>query len=416
MDILNEQMLLSILMNEKKLIYRLSITDKHFISSLNKKIFKLIDIAVTIEEIDPYYINLYQLDKSIDLSTLSAINDMFISSANWKFYEDNIINEHKRQVLIKQLATAKEYLTTENVNETIETLESGLFDILRDTEKENKQAGAGIPEIIEELEERKKNGGELVGYPTPWAMINKYTLGLQDGLEYVIAARPSQGKTAAAVNMITNLAVENKIPVGFISAESSQKAILYRVLSSVGNIGMSKLKTATMENYDYVKLDEATSILKEAPIYIDDTPSITISELCAVCRKMVMTQGVKVIFIDYLQYINPEMPGANRRDQVTELSMRVKALTRQLNVPVVVLSQTNRMTKEEKTPHLGNLADSSQVEKDADVVIMIHHKLNDKNEIDKSYFLVEKNRDGQTGKVEMIFNKPVITFREKEVQ
>jgi replicative DNA helicase len=408
-----EEMLLAQLMHDKSIFYKLSITEKHFYSGFNQKLFNLIDSAITVEEIDPNYLNLYQLDKSFSIDKLSEIDSKFISTANWKFYETGIKSAYKKRLLIQQLAKAKESLTDDNVDETIETLESGLYDIIK-TADNNAHLGNTINRVIDELKERKEAGGGLVGYPTPWEMINKYTLGLQDGLMYVIAARPSQGKTAAALNMMTNLAIENNIPIGFISAESSRKAILYRVLSAIGGIGMAKLKTSTMEKYDFIKFDEATGKIKGSPFYIDDTPSISISELCAVSRKMVMTQGVKVLFIDYLQYINPEMPNATRRDQVTELSMKIKALTRQLNIPVVVLSQTNRMTKEEKIPHLGNLSDSSQVEKDADVVIMIHHKIDDNGDIINTYFLVEKNRDGQTGKVKMHFNKPILTFKEIE--
>ena len=248
------------------------------------------------------------------------------------------------------------------------------------------------------------------GVPSGFDALDNLTSGFQDSELTILGARPSIGKTALALSMAANIAVTNRVPCGFFTLEMSDISLTMRILSAESRINSSTLRTGLTRPADFSKLTEAAGRIYDAPLIFQDTPNIPLLDLRSLARKMVNKYQVKIIFIDYIGLITPEDSRPPRYEQISAISRSLKALARELNIPLVALSQVGRQT-EGKAPTLADLRDSGALEQDADVVLFLHRdRILDSDDEPrdnmggvKTELIVAKQRNGPTDTVPVTF-------------
>lgn len=290
-----------------------------------------------------------------------------------------------------------------------------------------------VNKTVDRLMDRAKNGNKD-GVKTGFTQIDDMTGGFQPSEFIVIGARPSVGKTAFAISMAIDIAIHRKIPTGFFSAEMTSMAIMERILSAEAKVDSKRIRTAILRSQDMLSIVDAASRIYEGKLYIQDTPNIKLLDLRSQARRMKRERDIKILFIDYIGLINPEAnPNVPRHEQVAEISRSLKALSRELQIPIVALSQVSR-DAEGKEPNLANLRDSGSVEQDADVVILLHRdRLADMNSnnndgkkdepspimmqgfpVQETKVIMAKQRNGETGIITMGFQNQLVRFVELE--
>jgi replicative DNA helicase len=296
-------------------------------------------------------------------------------------------------------------------DEVIDYAESAIFEI---SEKKSRQSFYPLSKIIlgniDTLEEKQGNRSLVTGIASGFGHLDTLTSGFQNSDLIILAARPSMGKTALALNIARNAAVEANVPVAIFSLEMSKEQLSLRMLCSEARIDSSRLRGGFFSMEDWRRLTDAADILSAAPIYIDDSPSISAMEIRAKARRLKMDKNVGLIIIDYLQLMQGRI-NAERRDlEVSEISRALKALAKELNLPVIALSQLNRMLEQrtDKRPRLSDLRESGALEQDADVVAFIYRdEVYNKEEDNPSKGVAEiilaKQRNGPTGDVYLSF-------------
>jgi replicative DNA helicase len=271
-----------------------------------------------------------------------------------------------------------------------------------------------------DLEKLAKNKGEITGIATGFYDIDKITTGLHANELIIIAARPGIGKTAFALNIATNVAMNSEKTVAIFNMEMGAEQLATRMLSSVGQIEGYKLRSGKLENSDWKRVNEAISRLADTKMYVDDTPGMTISEIRAKCRRLASSdEGLGIVIIDYLQLINGTARYAgNRQQEVSEISRSLKMLAMELGIPVIALAQLSRTVdaREDKRPILSDLRESGSIEQDADIVAFLYRDdyYNKENEVDdytsRSEFIISKHRNGPTATIDLIFKRNTSTF------
>lgn len=271
-----------------------------------------------------------------------------------------------------------------------------------------------------DLEKLAETKGEITGLPTGWYDIDKITSGLHENALIIVAARPSMGKTAFALNMATHIAVHTDQTVALFTLEMGAEQLATRMLSSLGQIEGSKLMTGNLMNNDWKRVNEAISQLSDAKMYIDDTPAITIGEIRSKCRRLASSeQGLGIVIIDYLQLISGGKGyGTNRQQEVSDISRSLKTMAMELHIPVIALAQLSRAveSREDKRPIMSDLRESGSIEQDADIVSFLYRddyynkeaRTDDNNSV--SEFIIAKHRNGPTTTVELLFKKDTSTF------
>lgn len=271
-----------------------------------------------------------------------------------------------------------------------------------------------------ELEKRSRDGGSLVtGTPTGFGDLDRITAGLQPGDLIIAAGRPSMGKTAWALNVAQHVAVEKKQPVAIFSLEMSQSAVLGRILTSEARVDSTRFRTGRLQDDDYPRLAQAAGLLNTAPIFIDDTPAATVMAMRAKARRLrAEAGGLALVIVDYLQLVAGD--GENRTQVVSEVSRGLKALAKELDVPVIALSQLSRAveTRTDKRPLMSDLRESGSIEQDADLVMFLYrpeyyHGATDKegNSLEgRAELIIGKQRNGATGTVHLHFHKEYTRF------
>lgn len=326
-----------------------------------------------------------------------------------------IIKEHAtRRTLISQATKFVENAYDESIEiaDIIESSEQAIFAISQQHIKRDFiQLKDALAESFDRLEEIRKSGGKLRGVPTGFKDLDSKLAGLQDSNLIIFAARPGMGKTSFAVNIAANAAVQYGLPVAIFSLEMSQEELVDRLLVGQADIDSWKLKTGKLEEKDDYKLGDAMGVLAEAPIYIDDTPGATLSEIRTKARRLQAEHGLKLIIVDYLQLIHGNRKMDNRVQEVSEISQGLKNLARELKVPVLALSQLSRAVEQRggvKKPQLADLRESGAIEQDADVVMFIYREDEEKREQVK--LDIQKHRNGPTGEVDLIFKGDRLKF------
>lgn len=321
-----------------------------------------------------------------DLSTVGGISyigeiaDSTPTAANIGYYA-RIVKE--KSILRKIIHASTEvveraYAGTESTEEFIDDAERIIFEVTQDRTKRAfyslKDLMKPTFETIEGLFARKTH---ITGVATGYPELDKLTSGLQDSDLIIIAGRPGMGKTSFALNIAENAAIDAKIPVAVFSLEMSKEQLAQRMLASHARVELQNIRNGRLREEDWGRLTNAVGVLSEAPIYIDDTPAQTVLDLRAKARRWKNELGLKLIIVDYLQLMRGRRSGENREQEISDISRSLKALAKELHVPVIALSQLSRMTEkrgDDKKPQLSDLRESGAIEQDADVVMFVYRE------------------------------------------
>jgi len=354
-----------------------------------------------------------QLEEIGGATYLATLVDTVPLAVNAKHYAKIVHDKASLRSLIEKAnKIAKECFEDRgNVDEIIDFAESSIFEISKD---KHKQSFFLISEIIdsniETLEERQGNKTLVTGVPTGFTRLDNLTSGLQKSELIILAARPSMGKTALALNIARNAAVDANVPVAIFSLEMSKEQLSMRLLCSEARIDSSRLRGGFFSMEDWRKLTDAAGVLSDTSIFIDDTPDISAMEIRAKARRLKMEKDIGLVIIDYLQLMKSRMSAERRDLEISEISRSLKALAKEIDVPVMALSQLNRMLEQrnDKQPRLSDLRESGALEQDADVVAFIYRDEiynSDENNPKKGTadILIRKNRNGPTGEATLTF-------------
>src|ERR1700686_858386 len=275
-----------------------------------------------------------------------------------------------------------------------------------------------VRDNFERLERIFREGKSITGIPTGYTELDKLTSGLQPSELLILAARPSQGKTALALNLMENIAIRGGHPVAMFSLEMSKESLLQRLVASVAQIDAHKFRTGHLSKEDWRRMTEALGTISSAPLWIDDAGSISVLEIGAKARRLKRDKGLSMLVVDYLQLITARGRFSNRNEEVASISRALKGLAKELQIPVLVLSQLTRAPeREERGPQLSDLRESGAIEQDADVVMFIYRpnffNLNaTPEERDMADILIAKQRNGPTDKVKFVFRSRLTRFEE----
>jgi len=344
---------------------------------------------------------------------LANLVDTVPFAVNARYYA-KIVHEKAclRRLIEKSNAIAKRCFEDRgDVESVIDFAESSIFEI---SENKIKPAFYPIGKIIEvnidALEERQGNKALVTGVPTGFTKLDELTAGLQKSDLVILAGRPGMGKTAFALNIAKNSAVDANIPVAIFSLEMSKEQLSFRMLSSEARIDSSRLRRGFITQDDWIKITDAAGFLSQAPIFIDDSPNITVLEIRAKSRRLKMESDIGLIIIDYLQLMKGRASAERRDLEISEISRSLKALAKELDIPVLALSQLNRKLEErsDKRPQLSDLRESGALEQDADVVAFIYrdeiyHKDENNPNKGKAELILAKQRNGPTGIATLTF-------------
>ena len=339
---------------------------------------------------------------------IASLTDTVPTAANGSYYVGIVLDAAVRRDLIRMSSElrASSFDETRSSRTLLEDAEKSIFTLSDHNEStqiyEMKDV---VSTTIELIDRRYKNNSELTGVPSGIARLDTMTSGFQKSEFIVIGARPSIGKTAFALSMMQTIAVEKHIPCGFFSLEMSYQSIGQRLLAQVSRLPSYKLRSGQLSMADFQKLQDAAGMCYNAPLYIVDTPNMQLIDLRAMARRMKVNQGVQVIFIDYIGLITTENPAAPVYETVSEISKSLKSLARELDIPIVALSQVAR-DAEGQEPNLAQLRGSGSIEQDADVVLFLHRDrkiMEDKEPVQDAKCIVAKQRNGATGDVMMKF-------------
>lgn len=300
------------------------------------------------------------------------------------------------------------YDESENVDSIMDMAEKKVFDL---AQKKNTKGYTAIKDVLAEslqkIEELYNNKGNVTGISTGFTDLDNMTAGLHESDLIIVAARPAMGKSAFAINIATNAAVKSHVPVAIFNLEMSKDQVGNRILCSEAMIDSNKIKTGQLGDDDWVKLANTIGTLSETPIYIDDTPGISIMEIRAKCRKLKLEKNIGLVVIDYLQLIQGTGGrNSSREQEISEISRSLKILAKELQIPVIALSQLSRGAekRDDKRPMLSDLRESGAIEQDADIVMFLYrddyyHKESEERNI--AEVIIAKHRGGSTGTVKL---------------
>jgi len=415
-----ESLLSGILIDNNTLLDIIDIiSPEDFYRSVHQKIFSgIVELFSKNEPVDLVTLtnalkergNLEEIGGATYLATLV---DTVPLAVNAKHYAKIVHDKASlRRLIEKANEIAKECFEDRgNVDEIIDFAESSIFEI---SKNKHNQSFYPISEIIdgniETLEERQGNKALVTGVPTGFARLDNLMSGLQKSELIILAARPSMGKTALALNIARNAAVDANVPVAIFSLEMSKEQLSMRLLCSEARIDSSRLRGGFFSMEDWRKLTDAAGVLSDTSIFIDDTPDISGMEIRAKARRLKMEKDIGIVIIDYLQLMKGRMSAERRDLEISEISRSLKALAKELDIPVMALSQLNRMLEQrnDKQPRLSDLRESGALEQDADVVAFIYRDEiynSDDNNPKKGTadILIRKNRNGPTGEATLTF-------------
>jgi len=364
------------------------------------------------------------LDEVGGLAYLASLPDMVPSAANLAYYLD-IVQE--KFLLRKMIRTCTEVVTRvyDYEGEVDALMDEVERDILRISESRVQSHTATIKELVKKaintIEDFHQRQGMLTGLGTGFTDLDKMTTGLHGGEMIVIAARPSVGKTSLAMNIAEHVSIDQRLPVGVFSLEMTSESLVLRMLCSRSRVNLRNVRDGFLAERDFPKLTGAAGKLANAPLFIDDSSSLSILQLRAKARRMYQQYGVKLFIVDYLQLLHSTARRAeNRQQEIADISSGIKALAKELSVPVVVLSQLNRELEREKNrkPRLSDLRESGAIEQDADVVGLLYKPSSDDDESGGDAqedavpvnLLIAKQRNGPTGDVNLTFLKSYTRF------
>jgi len=371
-----------------------------------------------------------QLEAIGGRSYLAELGNTVATAAHAVFYSEII----QRKATLRRLLSASAEITElgyredEEIEKILDEAEQKLFGV---SQKYLKNVFLPIDNLLTEafdrIDELHKQSGKLRGLPTGFADLDNVLAGLQKSDLIILAARPSVGKTSLALDIARLSAIKSKTPVGLFSLEMSKEQLVDRMLCAQANVSLWRMRTGKLsdkeEDNDFSRIGEAMGQLSEAPIYIDDSASSNIMEIRAKARRLQMEKGLGLLIIDYLQLMEGRGKyGDNRVQEVAEITRGLKGIARELNIPVLALSQLSRAVEMTKPaiPRLAHLRESGSIEQDADVVMFIYRKAADRgydyeslSETEKhnAEIHIAKHRNGPTGKIDLFFDEDTVSFR-----
>ena len=346
------------------------------------------------------------------LEYIAELPDKVPTTANVEQYI-KIVEE--KSVLRNLIKTANEIITlgydqTQEVDSIIDGAEKKIFEVMQ---KKNQKGYTPIKDILvetfTELEQLYNQKQRITGIPTGFSDLDFRTSGLHNSDLILVAARPAMGKSAFALNIATNAAVRAKVPVAIFSLEMSKEQMTSRILCSEAMVDSNKVRTGKIDDEEWGKLAAASGELSEANIYIDDTPGISIMEIRAKCRKMKIEKNIGLVVIDYLQLVQGSgKRGSSREQEIAEISRSLKILAKEINVPVIALSQLSRAPEQrpDHRPMLSDLRESGSIEQDADIVMFLYrddYYNEDSEKKNVAEVIIAKHRAGSTGTVELLW-------------
>lgn len=349
------------------------------------------------------------LEKIGGLDYLANITAAVPTTSNAKYYA-KIIEE---KAILRRLIKASSdiinmsYEATEEVPYVLDQAEKNIFDILQ---KRNNQGFSHIKDILSDtfskLEELYNSKGYITGIPTGFNDLDLKTAGLHNSDLILVAARPAMGKTAFVLNIASYAAIYAGIPVAIFNLEMSKDQIVNRMLCSEVMVDSQRMRTGKLEDGDWQKIARALGPVSEAPIYIDDTPSISVNEIRAKCRRLKLEKNLGLVVIDYLQLMQGRSKNENRQQEVSEISRSLKILAKELNIPVITAAQLSRgpESRTDHRPMLSDLRESGAIEQDADIVMFLYRDDYYDPDTEKkniSEIIIAKHRGGSTGTVEL---------------
>ncbi len=354
--------------------------------------------------------------EKVDSSYISNLVNTVPTAANIEHYAQIIKESSTKRNLIKVgTQIAENAFKEENeIEELLDKAEGSIFAISQGhTIKGFIAIKESLAESFDRIDELHKKGAGYRGIQTGFSDLDNILSGMQASNLLILAARPGQGKTAMVVNMAQNVAIEQKLPVGIFSLEMSQEELVDRLLIGQADVDAWRLKTGKLSETDFSKLSQAMGELADAPIFIDDTPGISISEMRTKARRLQLEQGIKLLIIDYLQLADPGRRYDNRVQEVSIVSQGLKNLARELKIPVLAVSQLSRAVEHrgERKPQLADLRESGAIEQDADVVMFLYRTDAEvSTNIIPTKLLIAKHRNGPMGEVDLLFRGDRIRF------
>lgn len=350
-----------------------------------------------------------KLDSVGGLEYIVQLPDKVPTTANVERYI-KIVEE--KSMLRKLVKTANEIISlgydeTENVEDIMDTAEKKIFDVMQ---RKNQKGYTAIKDILVEsftqLEELYNQKQHVTGVPTGFIELDNRTAGLHGSELILIAARPAMGKTAFALNIGTYAATRANVPVAIFSLEMSKEQLGNRILCSEALVDSNKVRTGKLEDEEWAKLAETSGELSNAEIYVDDTPGISVMEIRAKCRKLKLEKNIGLVIIDYLQLIQGSGKTSSREQEIAEISRSLKILAKEIEVPVIALSQLSRAveSRPDHRPMLSDLRESGSIEQDADIVMFLYrddYYNEDSEKKNIAEVIIAKQRSGSTGTVEL---------------
>ena len=342
---------------------------------------------------------------------VSALTSSVPTSANVEYYA-RIVREmsvRRRLLRIASEITASAFDDRLESRFVIEEAERKIFEVT-DLQRTvtYKQAREIVLKTIEAIEKLYHTKESYTGIPSGFPALDNMTSGFQNSEFIIIGARPSVGKTALALTMASNISIHHKVPVGFFTLEMSDMQLMQRLVASEARIGSQMIRTGMLRPSDFKNLTDAAGLIYEAPLYIVDMPNMRLLDLRAQARRMKAQLDIRIIFIDYLTLVGSENPDLPRHEQIAEISRSLKALARELEIPVVALSQVSR-DSEGKRPNLANIRESGSIEQDADVVMFLHRERGGERSAEENTGVIEtelivaKQRNGPVGTIKIAF-------------
>ncbi|GAA0437165.1 replicative DNA helicase [Lentibacillus halophilus] len=360
-----------------------------------------------------------KLDEAGGVSYLSDLAGSVPTAANIVYYS-KIVEE--KALLRRLIRTATDIVTSgfsseEDVDDILNEAEKNILEVSGRKNTSNFQPIKDVLiDVYDNIEQLHHHDGDITGIPTGYRDLDQITSGFQRNDLIIIAARPSVGKTAFALNIAQNIAIKTDENVAIFSLEMGADQLVSRMLCAEGNIDAQRLRTGKLEPDDWSKLTMAMGSLSNAGIYIDDSPGIRVSEIRSKCRRLKQEHGLGMIMIDYLQLIQGQgQSRENRQQEVSEISRALKALARELNVPLIALSQLSRgvEARQDKRPMMSDLRESGSIEQDADIVGFLYRDDYYDQESEKQNIIeiiISKQRNGPVGNVELAFVKEYNKF------
>lgn len=360
-------------------------------------------------------------DRIGGLEYLMQLANTTISASNTAEYISIIRNKSLARKVIKvgEEISNDAYNGEVSVDEMLENVERKVTEVTRSkTSNDFKRGEEVFADAIRHIEVIQEAGSDVTGVKTQFTYLDKMTAGFQKGDLIIVAARPSMGKTALALNIALRSAEITPGAIAIFSLEMPSEQVAIRILAAASEVPIQKLRTGNLNDQDWSKLNVAVQKLKRQNFYIDDTPGIKVSEMYAKARKLAQDQGLYMIVVDYIQLIQATGRSDSRQQEVSEISRRLKAMARELNVPLIALSQLSRSVeqRQDKRPMLSDLRESGALEQDADLVLFLYrdayynHDDTEQPESEDVELLLSKHRNGPTGKIRLSFTKDINKF------